>query len=110
MNLYLKEKWVRIEVRDNGPGIPPEDLPHIFERFYRVQKDRARQTGGSGLGLAICQLIASAHGGTVEAESKPGKGSTFRVNLPLNANPPQNKFYRKISRRKYGKTKIIQQR
>lgn len=72
------------EIRDNGPGISPEDLPHIFDRFYRAQKDRARKTGGSGLGLSICQLIANSHNGEIEVESEPGKGSVFRVILSVN--------------------------
>ncbi len=70
-------------VRDTGPGIPQEHAPHIFDRFYRVNKDRSRKTGGSGLGLSICKLIAEAHGGQVEVSSTPGKGSEFIVKLPL---------------------------
>jgi two-component system phosphate regulon sensor histidine kinase PhoR len=72
----------RIEVEDNGIGIPAEDLPRVFERFYRVDKSRSREMGGTGLGLAIVKHIAQAHGGTVEAESEVGKGSTFRIRLP----------------------------
>lgn len=81
--LIRGENTAVIEIRDNGVGIPREDLPHIFKRFYRVQKDRSRKTGGSGLGLAICKLIVEAHRGQIEAESKTGKGSLFRVKLPL---------------------------
>ena len=83
VTLRLEDKWALVEIRDNGPGIPAEDLPHIFKRFYRVKKDRARKTGGSGLGLAICQLITELHGGAIEAESTIGAGSTFRVKLPV---------------------------
>ncbi len=72
---------VEISVADNGPGIPAEDLPHIFERFYRVKKDRSRETGGSGLGLAISQLIAKIHGGKITVTSKVGKGSRFVITL-----------------------------
>ncbi len=80
-----------ISVVDNGPGIPAEDLPHLFERFYRVKKDRSRETGGSGLGLAICKLIATIHGGTITVISEPGKGSRFDVLLPSNAPDPAAK-------------------
>lgn len=73
-----------IEVRDNGPGIPETDLPHLFERFYRVQKDRARTTGGSGLGLSIAELITENHNGTIEISSKEGSGTIFTITLPLN--------------------------
>ncbi|HDL18445.1 MAG TPA: HAMP domain-containing protein [Bacteroidetes bacterium] len=73
---------IAVKIEDNGPGIPTEDMPHIFDRFYRVQKDRSRKTGGSGLGLTICKLIVEAHNGKIEAESEPGKGSIFRVVLP----------------------------
>ncbi len=71
-----------IEVTDNGPGISQEHLPHLFNRFYRVDKDRSRKTGGSGLGLAICKLIAEAHGGIITINSEPGVGSSFCVKLP----------------------------
>jgi heavy metal sensor kinase len=75
-----------VSVDDTGIGIPPEDLPHIFERFYRVDKARSRSEGGSGLGLAIAKRIAEIHGGRIEVESKIGVGSTFRVYLPLDSN------------------------
>jgi len=72
-----------VEVRDDGVGISPEDLPHIFERFYRASKDRSRKIGGVGLGLSIAQWIARRHGGEILVESKQGEGSVFRVRLPL---------------------------
>jgi two-component system phosphate regulon sensor histidine kinase PhoR len=71
---------VTIEVADNGSGIEPQDLPRVFERFYKA--DRARRAGGTGLGLAVVKHTAEAHGGRVEAESRLGEGSTFRVWLP----------------------------
>ena len=73
---------VMIEVRDTGIGIPASALPRIFERFYRVDKGRAREEGGTGLGLAIVKHVAQAHQGRVEVESELGAGSTFRVLLP----------------------------
>jgi two-component system phosphate regulon sensor histidine kinase PhoR len=72
-----------VEVSDTGIGIPPESIPRIFERFYRVDKGRAREEGGTGLGLAIVKHVAQAHGGLVEVESRVGRGSTFRVRLPI---------------------------
>jgi signal transduction histidine kinase len=97
------DQWVRIEtgpgaegtarlrVSDNGPGIPAEHLPHIFDRFYRVDsarslnfdaEDSAKDTPGSGLGLSIVQWIAQMHGGSVTVGSQPGQGTTFEIQLP----------------------------
>jgi two-component system OmpR family sensor kinase len=73
---------VRIEVRDTGPGIAPEDIPYIFDRFYRGDPSRARTTGSTGLGLAIARSILQAHGGTIEVQSAPGSGACFIVTLP----------------------------
>lgn len=70
-------------VSDNGPGIQAEDLPHIFERFYRADKARTSSSGHTGLGLAIARMIAENHGGTIEARSTYGQGATFTVKLPL---------------------------
>jgi len=78
-----KGKWIEVSVSDTGEGIPAEDLPHIFERFYRVDKSRARATGGSGLGLTIARRLVEAHGGTITVESKLGKGSRFSFTLPV---------------------------
>jgi heavy metal sensor kinase len=84
IDLSLKKMGTQIElaISDTGKGIPAEDLPHVFDRFYRVDKSHSSATGGSGLGLAICQWIASAHGGKIEVSSEAGKGTTVRVKLP----------------------------
>jgi heavy metal sensor kinase len=76
-------EYAEIVVRDTGVGISAEDLPRIFERFYRADPARSRQAAGAGLGLCISQTIAEAHNGRIEVESTPGGGSTFRVLLPL---------------------------
>ena len=79
---------VRIEVADHGPGIAPEDLPRVFDRFYRADAARARASGGSGLGLAIAAAVVRAHGGRIGVQSPPGSGATFWVELPSGATAP----------------------
>ena len=81
-----ESETARLIVEDDGPGIEPEALPHIFERFY--QGDRSRSAGGAGLGLSLVQLIAKLHGGSVKAESAPGVGSRFTIALPLAQEEP----------------------
>ena len=81
-----EDSVVHLTVADNGQGIPLADQPHVFERFYRVHKDRFRQSGGTGLGLSIVKHIVRAHGGQVSVESVPGNGATFHVRLPISQN------------------------
>ena len=83
VSLRREGQMAVVAIKDTGVGIPAEDTPFIFERFYRVDKSRSRADGGIGLGLAICQHIAEAHGGKIEVESQVGVGSTFSVWLPL---------------------------
>jgi signal transduction histidine kinase len=71
-----------LEVADTGVGIAPEDLKHVFKRFWRGEKSRSRTTGGAGIGLAIVHELVRAHDGRIDVESRPGTGSTFRVSLP----------------------------
>lgn len=77
------DNQIAISVRDFGQGIPKEEKERIFERFYRMDKARSRNTGGTGLGLAIAKSIIHSHGGTISVDSRLGEGSTFQVMLPL---------------------------
>lgn len=77
----LKEN-LQVSISDTGPGIPRDEQPLIWERFYKVDKSRARRGGGTGLGLAIVKEIVEAHGGSIELISQPGKGSTFLFIIP----------------------------
>jgi signal transduction histidine kinase len=77
----------RLDVRDTGVGIPPDALPHLFERFYRVDPARSRHADGAGLGLALAKWIADRHGATIGVTSRLGEGSTFTVELPLAFRP-----------------------
>ena len=86
-SLVRKNGSAFVAVSDTGVGIPAEDLPFVFERFYRVDKSRSRSDGGLGLGLAIASSIAKLHGGDIEVESQVGKGSTFFISLPLSESP-----------------------
>jgi signal transduction histidine kinase len=74
---------VLMEVHDTGAGIPPEQLPHVFEKFYQADNQRSARASGSGLGLAIAKQIVEAHGGTISCESTPGVGTTFSITLPV---------------------------
>jgi two-component system, OmpR family, sensor kinase len=83
LSARTEEDAILLTVADTGQGIPAEDVPHIFERFYCTDKSRSRVHGRNGLGLAICKAIVDAHGGRIEVSSQPGLGSTFAVKLPL---------------------------
>lgn len=87
LHLYVKQQFAVLDVIDKGIGIPEEEQKRIFDRFYRIDKARSRQTGGTGLGLAIANEIVKHHGGTIEVVSEIGKGSTFTVNIPMLTNP-----------------------
>jgi hypothetical protein len=82
IEIEQQQRAVKISVIDQGVGIPAGDLPHIFDRFYRVDKARARETGGTGLGLSIAKRIVDAHGGEINVLSEEGRGTTFMVTLP----------------------------
>jgi signal transduction histidine kinase len=83
IDLYAEDRLAVIQVRDTGIGIAPEDLPRVFDRFWRADKVRSRDEGGTGLGLSIAKGITERHQGTISVESEPGRGSTFTVRLPL---------------------------
>jgi two-component system phosphate regulon sensor histidine kinase PhoR len=76
-------KWIELRVQDTGVGIPPEELPRIFDQFYRIRHPKTRKVVGTGLGLSIVKAIVEAHNGTIDVESVPDRGTTFRVMLPV---------------------------
>jgi signal transduction histidine kinase len=80
-----QDRWVKLEVDDEGPGIPADDLSRVFEPFYRVDPSRSRASGGTGMGLAVVRLLVQVHGGSVRAENRPEGGSRFIVLLPASA-------------------------
>ena len=79
---YYDNQWVNISIKDNGIGIPKNDLQYIFERFYRVDKSRSKNTGGIGIGLSIVKSIVDAHNGEIFVESKLNEGTEFLIKLP----------------------------
>lgn len=91
LSLTKDDNWVYIAVQDTGIGIAPENIPHLFDRFYRVDRARSRDAGGTGLGLAIAKSVIDAHNGKLTVESQPGKGSTFTVWLHLPPTPSSSK-------------------
>ncbi|WP_404469659.1 ATP-binding protein [Sutcliffiella horikoshii] len=83
LKIRIQGEFLHVSIKDNGQGIKKEDLPFIFDAFFRVEKSRSRESGGTGLGLAIVKYIVNAHGGEINAISEPGKGSVFTFTLPL---------------------------
>jgi signal transduction histidine kinase len=83
LTAQMAGKQVEFAVADNGPGLGPEELEHVFERFWRAQSGETQEVGGTGLGLAIAKSLVELHGGSISADSKPGKGATFRFVLPV---------------------------
>jgi len=81
-NIVHRPSSIVVEVRDSGPGIAPEHLTNVFDRFYRADRSRTRATGGAGLGLAIVKQLVEAHGGRVWAASTPGQGACISFTLP----------------------------
>ena len=86
----LPKKFVRVEIADNGIGIPEEDVSHLFERFYRVEKSRTQDAGGTGLGLAIAKELVEAHGGHISITSRLGEGTTVTIDLPVECKLEKN--------------------
>ena len=82
MSAQASDNAVEVQVADTGPGIAPDDLQRVFDRFYRADPSRSRSTGGTGLGLTIARRLVEAHGGSIEAESVVGQGSRFTIRMP----------------------------
>jgi len=78
-----RDSWMYLEIKDYGIGISPEDLPHIFDRLYRADPARSRDSGGAGLGLSLVKWIIEAHKGSISVESKTDHGSCFKISLPI---------------------------
>jgi heavy metal sensor kinase len=91
VSMQIERSQALVTIKDTGIGIPEEELPHIFDRFYRASKDRSRRNGGAGLGLSIAQWIASRHGGTITVDSAVGRGSAFVLRLPISSALIQNR-------------------
>jgi len=83
LSAACQDEQIEVRVADNGIGIPPADLPHIFERFYRVDKGRSRVSGGTGLGLSIVKHMMQSHHGSVQVESELGQGTTIILRMPV---------------------------
>ena len=96
MRAGRSKNTVWMEVADTGIGIPPEDLPRIFDRFYRVDKARSRASGGTGLGLSIANDIVIRHNGNISVESTVGKGTTMTVTLPIETPVQQTGHFRRV--------------
>jgi signal transduction histidine kinase len=99
LSLSKENGTALIEVSDTGVGIPEEDLPLIFDRFYRVDKARSRDLGGSGLGLSIAKWIAQAHGGGIRVQSSFGEGSKFFVTLPVLSDRGETRISENVSKK-----------
>ena len=87
VNARHENESVIIEVTDNGIGIAQHEVPFIFERFYRVDRSRSRELGGTGLGLSIVKHVVQVHGGSIQVDTSPGHGSTFRLLIPVASTP-----------------------
>jgi|HigsolmetaGSP12D_1036236.scaffolds.fasta_scaffold00740_10 signal transduction histidine kinase len=88
--LEQEDRWAKVSVTDNGIGVSADDLPHLFERFYKADKSRNRESGGSGLGLSIVRKIVDMHAGTIDVASVLGEGTTFTVRMPLRQNAAES--------------------